>query len=151
MPFRPENRHTTLSLLALVVGIMLAGAGILFWLAERQDARFADRALERESADRAYADCLTEFASDLVDTLEARTEAAARLERASAAKDRTLDRLLLITELARRTPPEATAAQFDRVLDARVAAQDRYDRIADRLAIVREENEYVRPEVVCSR
>lgn len=111
MPFRAENRHTTLTLIAILVSIFLVGAGVMFWLAEREDDRQERAAYEREVADRAYADCLTDFAADLVDTLDTRTTAAARYERvrtrletASADKDRALDRLLFVTELARRTP-----------------------------------------------
>lgn len=151
MPFRAENRHTTLALLAIVVGVMLAGAGMLFYLAEREDDRQDARALAREQADREYADCLSEFAADLVDTIEVRTEASARLERVGAEKDRALDRLLQITELARRTPPEATAQQFDAALAARVAAQARYDEVAEKVAEIRADNRYVSPKVVCTR
>lgn len=158
MPFRAENRHTTLALLALVTGIMVAGAGILFWLAERQDDRFADRALEREQADRAYADCLTDFAADLVTSLEKRTQAAAELEDARERKDDALDALLRISARAQAYDvdtqdelPPGLVKRYEATLTERIAAQRAYDRIDRKLEKARAANPYISPKVVCNR
>ena len=143
VPFTKANRHLTLGILLMVLGLMLAFAGWQAWM--------VDKAAEQRANDRAaYARCLGDWGQRLVEAVRQRTEATKELERAGDAKDRTLDRLLTVTEKARRHPPDATAADFDRALDARVAAQRRYERVKDELAQVRRENPYKAPEVVCS-
>ena len=144
MPFRRENRHVTLSLIIIVASLLVVGIGVQALLAQQDNA-------DRDRRDRAYADCLTDFASNLVDTIERRTEAGIRLDEAEEMKSRALDRLLRITELARRTPPEATSAAFDRALDARVAAQQHYLAVKREVDAVRDSNEYVSPEAACPR
>lgn len=158
MPFREENRHLTLSLIAIIVGLFVIAIGVQAYLV-------VDDNKDRDAADREYADCLTRFAGDLVDTIETRTDATARLERASARldeageqKDAATDEVFRIVLLARRTPPEATEQQFDAALAARVRAQDRYAEVKTAVADVRAEvedvraaNPYEKPKAVCSR
>lgn len=158
MPFRQENRHTTLAVLALALGIMVIGAGIQLGLSEREDDRRQAAIASREVADRAYADCLTDFAADLVETIEARTDAASVLEEARARKDQALDTLLSIVARAqaydaddRSDLPPGLLDRYEAALLERVDAQRDYDRVAGKLERTREQNPYVSPKVVCER
>lgn len=140
MPFRKENRSATLSFLVIVVSAMLVFGAVQYKLAQEGEDDRAD-----------YAQCLGEWGQDFAETVQTRTGATKRLERAIATKDDALDQLLAITELLGRKPPEASPADFNRALDARVKAQRQYDRVAARVAEVRERNPYEVPEVTCSK
>lgn len=158
MPFREGNRHLTLTILTMVIGLMLIFAAGQLWASEREEderaaylAEQAENAKEREQADRAYADCLTKFAADLVDTINTRTDATIRLERAAERKDDALDRLLFVTALTREIPPEATAEEFDAALRARVAAQEDFEKVKRQVDEVRADNPYAKPKATCTR
>lgn len=151
----------------LVAGLCAVVLGIQIVITQHQADAAAAREAAQNRADRAYADCLTRFASDLVDTLEARGDATARLQAAQAlvddaaeVKDQALDRVVTVVLLARRDPPEATPAQFDAALAARVDAQRHYDAVARHYARVearvekvrgKPSNQYVKPKARCQR
>jgi uncharacterized membrane protein YccC len=151
MPFTRENRRLTVAVIFIVLGGVLLGAGIQFYLAQANSAR-------QDRADREYADCLTNFAADLVDTLRAGRRASAELEAARARKDRALDRLLTITQQAQASGaktqddlPPGLLARYERVLAERISAQHAYNRAVRNTQQTRQENPLVSPKVVCSR
>lgn len=157
-PYRAAMRRHTYVIVLIVAALVVIGIGIQAHLAAEDND-------QRDARDRAYADCLTNFAADLVATIETRTNAGSRLERAERRleaaerrKQATLDRLLTITMLARDVPPRATVAQFDKALEARVRAQERYatvyaqvEQVRAATEQVRAANQYVKPQVVCDR
>lgn len=146
-PGRDPDRDTDTEwpwfhLIVLSVALMIVG-----WTTYqgRQDA------VERDQADRAYAQCLTRFAGDLVDTIEARSEAGQLVSRAKDDRAAAVDEALRILALSRRVPPEATAAQLDATLATVAEARTRLDRATRREADVREANQYESPRAVCQR
>lgn len=144
----PAHRNNIVLVLSSFIVIVLA---VQIWLAQQDDAA-RDREQERQDhRDRAYAECLSQFASELVEALERRTSAATAVERAEERKDAALDSLLSITELSRRRPPKATAAEFDQALRARVAAQEQYERVRSQQRATRRQFDFQNPEVVCER
>lgn len=160
-----DRRRMTPAIVAIIASVFVVAFGAQAWLAQQDNADRDAAAAAQDRRDRAYADCLTEFAADLVATIDTRTQASAALERAEArlaraneAKSRALDEVIVTVLLARRIPPEASEAEFDAALEARVAAQTRYDAVRDdvdriraRVDEVRADNQYVSPEVVCTR
>lgn len=158
MPFSRGNRSLTVSIVVIVASLVVVGIGVQMLLAGQDDrARDAAKA-SQDAADRAYADCLTNFAADLVDTLQAGREATVRLNQARDRKDRALDRLIVISAKAQTTgakteadlPPKLVRA-YERTLLERVAAQHAYNRASRHYVETRKENPLVSPKVVCSR
>lgn len=158
MPFSRENRHFTLSIVAIIVGLFVVAIGVQAYLV-MQDNGQRDRArAEQDAADRRYADCLTNFAADLVNTLQAGRESAVDLEAARARKDRALDQLIAITARAQATGAQTQAelpprlvSRYERVLAERVDAQRAYNRAVRHAQQTREDNPLVSPKVVCKR
>lgn len=168
MPFREGNRHLTLTIISIVASLMVVAIGVQAWLANEDNQ-------DRDRADRAYADCLTDFASDLVTTIEARAEATARLEKArarrdavGAKKDNLLDRLFELQAEADATGAETNEEleeikpglieEYRAVIQKRVKVQAVFDevdrRVRDmerRVEETRSQNPYLAPEVVCQR
>lgn len=158
MPFSRENRHVTLSLVLIVTALMLVGVGAQAYLAQQDSEARQHENVVRDQRDQAYARCLTDFAADLVDSIDARATANAELNAARDEKDRLLDALLRITARAQASGaesqsqlPPALVARYEHVLAARVKAQRHYDAIARRVEAVQERNPYVSPKVVCTR
>lgn len=140
----PTKRHLTGPVTIILAALFVIGIGTQAWLWQKHDA-----AQDRE--DREYADCLSNFAADLVETIETRTKASAKLERATERKSEALDNLIVVLDLARQTPPKATDDQFTMALERRLAAQRHYDDVQAQLEAVRDDNPYTSPKVVCER
>lgn len=141
----PSPRHpSTYGLVMAVAALILIGIGTQALLAAQDNA-------QRDARDRRYTQCLSEFASDLVTTIERRTRATERLDRAKAARDAATDRVIRVVVLARRVPPEATEAEFDRALEAQLAAQQHLQQVRRQTAAVRRVNQYETPAATCQR
>lgn len=156
MPAPASEHHSlrqslSVPLVVLVACLFIIGIGAQAYVAERDNAERDRESLERDKRDAAYAQCLTDFAEDLVATLEVRGAAIARLQRAQQRKDEALDRLLRVVELRQRTPPQATDADFHAALVDRVRAQDHFNEVAERITEVREANPFKSPKVECDR
>lgn len=152
---RGAGRVGIVTLLASLVVIVL---GVQMLVALRTDARDDQREARQDAADRAYADCLTTFAADLVDALQTRTEASAELEAARSDKDRLLDRLLELTQAATASGAESNdelppglLEEYRQVLRDRVTAQATFREAERELRKARRQNPLVAPEVTCTR
>lgn len=158
MPFRRENRNLTVPFVVIVASFVVLGIGIQMLLARSDDqARDAAKAAQ-DARDRAYADCLTDFAADLVNTLQVGRDATAQLNEARDRKDKALDRLIVISAQAQASGaktqdelPPGLLKRYERVLAERVAAQKAYNRASRQYVKSREENPLVSPRVVCKR
>lgn len=152
MPFSRENRHLTLSLALVIAGLFIVGIGAQAYVAARDNA-------ERDRQDREYAECLTQFAADLSAAAEARSLAAGDLNAARDHKDRLLDRLLVIIAQAEAHRdddrdaelPPALLARYERVLEARVEAQERFHAVEREYQRTISRNPYKNPKVECDR
>lgn len=130
--------------LFVVLSIVLVAVGAQAWNAQHQQR-------VRDARDRAYADCLTGFASDLVETLEARSGAYMREQGAKDARDRAVDNVVYTVILTRKHPPAASSRDLTRALAAAAKARAHLDVVAERSAKVRAANSYVLPQAVCTR
>ena len=165
MPFSQENRHFTLSLIAIIVGLFVVAIGVQAFLVQqaRDDAAqarndFDKEQLKQDAKDQAYSECLTNFAADLVDTLQAGRDATARLNNARDRKDKALDQLIVISAKAQATGaqtqdqlPPGLVRRYERVLAERVAAQKAYNQASRNYVQTRQANPLVSPKVVCNR
>lgn len=132
------------AVLTLIISVAMVIIGVQIFVANQQkDAR--------DARDRAYANCLADFASDLVETIEARTNAGTKVELAAERRDDAVDDVLRITALARKEPPKATVEDFDRALKEAVRAKKDLRRVRKAAAEVRQDNQYTAPEIVCDR
>lgn len=144
-------RRVLLPIVVIVAALVVVGIGIQARLAAQDNAA-------RDRADAAYSACLTRFASDLVDTLRARTDLQAELNDAGDRKDALLDELLRITAKVQasgatdqsQVPPKVLA-HYEHVLNARVKAQDHYDKVKAELEAARAQNPYEKPTATCRR
>lgn len=126
----------------MLAGLLVVVIGVQAFLAQRDNAR-------RDARDADYAECLTQFSTDLVETIKTRVMASAGLEKAAARKDAALDNLLAVVLEAQRG--KGYGEDFRRALEERVAAQLAYRDLAREVDQVRDMNEYQSPEVVCER
>lgn len=151
MPFSQENRHVTLSLVLILTGLFLVFAGTQAYIAQQDNAR-------RDHKDREYADCLTDFAAELVDTLRAVRESTGDVTDARNRKDAALDRLLVLSQRAQASgaktndelPPKLVRA-YEATLRERIDAQRTYDRAIREAEKTQRDNPYVSPKVRCAR
>ena len=153
-----KNRPITVSVVAIVASLVVVGLGLQMFLARQDDRARDDAKAVQDQRDRAYADCLTDFAADLIDTLQAGQEATSRLNRARDRKDKALDRLIVISAKAQASGamteedlPPGLLERYERVLAERVAAQRAYNRAVRQYIETRKENPLVSPRVVCTR
>lgn len=151
MPFRRENRRITVGLILIAAASFIIVIGAQAWLAQRENA-------DQDRQDRAYAECLTAWADDVVDALETRTEANRELDTARDRKDKLLDRLIVISSQAQQYDaqdksdlPPKLLERYERTLAARVDAQRDFDQLRANLVRVRARNPYVSPRVSCRR
>lgn len=158
MPFSRENRHATLSLIAIIVGLLVVGIGVQAYLAQQTRIDRDQARSTQDRADRKYADCLTNFAADLVNTLQAGREATAQLNEARDRKDKALDRLISISAEAQASGakteadlPKGLLHRYERALVERVAAQKAYNKASRQYEQSRVDNPLVSPKVVCKR
>lgn len=128
----------------LVASMLVVGIGIQAKLA-------ADDNRQRDQADRRYANCLTNFADTLVDSLQKSRAASKRLEKARAEKDDALDQIVLVVIGARSTPPTATEEDFTRSLTAFAEAKAHLAKVQAQVQNQRQANPYVPPKAVCQR
>lgn len=140
----PKRSTSWFGVIALVAGAMLVVAGIQFTLSRTASA-------DRERDDRAYSECLTDWADDLVLTIQQRTDAGARVAEAEQARDTAVDRLLAVVARARETPPRATEVDFTEALADALRARGRLDAEQKRYDEVKAANQYVLPRAVCER
>lgn len=140
-----------LATVLLVASFVVVGIGVQAWLATNDNE-------ERDRQDRVYADCLTDFAADLVKTIELRTQVNTKVTKAAKRKDAALDELLVLTLSAQNSGATdesqldpALVARYKEVLKERVAAQQAYDRAFKKANETRKENQYQSPKAVCSR
>ena len=158
MPFRPENRHLTLSLLLIIMGVIAVGVGVQAWLVHQDDEARDAQLRQQERRDDAYADCLTEFAADLVESLRAVRAANRELDDARDRKDSALDQLVEISAQAQATGAETQAdlppgliARYERVLAERIDAQRDFTRLKRQAVETQDENPLESPKVRCRR
>lgn len=159
MPFSRENRHTTLALLALVLGLSLVTAGILFYFSQEAQA-------EQDRKDRLYAVCLNDWADEMevwgqevTITATKRSAVSRALDEARDRKDSLLDHLIVLSNRAQQLGAESQddlspkfIKDYERTLADRVAAQKRFDRLKRQAEQTVKENTFPDPpEVRCSR
>lgn len=158
MPLRSirENTSLTMGLALIIAGMFVVAIGAQSYVALRDNAN-------RDAQDADYAECLSDFAADLVRTIRVRTGAAgeveeleAQLQDAEDTKNDALDRIILVVSQARAGA--GFDDRFDAALDRRVSAQNRYDEVRSQVDAAREKldetramNEYQSPRVTCER
>lgn len=141
---RRRKGPTWVAAIILVASAMVIAIGVQARLDKHEERK-------RDAADRAYADCLTEFASDLVTTIKTRNQATVKVEQAEQRRDDAADRVFATVLGARQTPPAATESDFDRALREQIRARALLDAARANAEAVRAENAYVLPEAVCER
>lgn len=135
---RDEKHRVKYGVSVLAVAAFIVTIGVQTTLAER----------DNEDRDRAYArqaECLNDFAADMIATLNTRVAANERLDEARAARDRAADRVIVVVALARRIPPEANEKQFGAALEKFVEAKANVDRVARETKATLANNAYPDP------
>lgn len=146
----------------ILASLFVVAIGAQAFIAARDNAaRDAETAREnaaRDAADREYADCLTEFADDLVATLQAVRKVNRDVLAAQVRKDAALDRVFELTRQAQASGATdneevdpAILKEYRAVVRERVAAQAAYDAALRKSRETQKENPYVSPKVVCDR
>lgn len=143
------RRPATVAILASLVVITIGVQALWF----QRDAAADDR------ADARYEACLNEWGAGVVAAVEARSDAAAELDEARDRKDALLDDLITITAQAQATGaeseedlPPALLARYERVLTARIDAQEDFRRFKADYQRAKEENPIpAAPRVECRR
>jgi hypothetical protein len=151
VPFSRQNRHLTLALALVAAGLIVIGGGAQAYLVQKDNAG-------RDRADRRYADCLTDFAADLVETLRAVRDANQDVTEARNRKDAALDELLELTAQAQASGaktndelPRDLVRRYRAALRERIDAQRDYSKAIAEATRTQAENPYVSPKVVCRR
>lgn len=120
--------------------------------------------VQSNSADKAFAarqECLNDFGTKFSDAANARSDVATEVADAQSARDaaelkrdNALDHVIIVVIQARKTPPEATAADFDKALkdfaaakDELIQAQKTFDKLTKKFESVKNAKPY--PKATC--
>jgi type II secretory pathway component PulL len=146
-----QKQRLSILVILVVASVFVVGIGAQAYLAQREDA-------EQDRQDRQYAECLTNFAAELVKAIEVRAEANMQLDRVRDKKDRLLDQLIVFSLEAQQRGyteqedvPPRFLREYQRILAARVEAQEEFTELKKRLDTTLKDNPYVSPRVTCKR
>lgn len=111
-----RKQHSRSGWTAVVVGIVLVlfGAQQVQYQTGRDDD--ADRLANTAACISTWGVAMSDWASDVVDTITTRTDATAKLDAAKARRDNAVDQVVAVVILARTVPPRADEADFDAAL-----------------------------------
>lgn len=135
-------RSTRFVIYLLVASIVVVGIGVQAYLNQRLQER-------DQAQNRARLSCIQEWGGELVDTVEKRTRANVRVEKAQQRRDRAEQDIFLVVLRLRSQPPEGTPADFDKALQRYAIALAGLKAAKDATKVTRQENPYVSPELVC--
>ncbi len=128
----------------ILVLVMLILAGV--FAAVMVTRSYANsQAVERTAAFEKQAACISQWGKEVVETIETRSNATAKLERALAVKDKAYDEVIRIAALRNRTPPEATELDGDAALEAANNARARVEAVRIQVDDIRDEATYPAP------
>lgn len=138
-------------IMVLVASSIVVSIGVAAFLQQRNAEK---QAAEQAEAQRSYSQCISAWGSDLVETINQRSEDRERRDAArdaaSQARDDALARVARVLTRLREQPPRATETDVTRALD-RVAETDRAVRAADRAARNATPPSYKDPILTCGR
>lgn len=143
-----RRRRDFYGIVIIVFLVALALIALQMYQAQgAQDDRDAARA-ETQKDLAAYAECMSAWGEDLVSTVRTRYSATKAENKAKAQRDKAMDDIVLTVVAARRVPPEATSADFTRVLAQYVKALRNKARVEAEANATRERNPYPKPQCV---
>lgn len=133
-PARPPTARASRVLVAVMVAaLLLVGVGV-------QQRIYQARADDRDA-------CVTQWGTDMVDTITTRVQATNRTASAAEARDDAVDAIVLVFIALRKVPPAASERDLSRVLAAFAAAKSRLDRVRAMSETTRAQNPY--PQLDC--
>ncbi len=137
-----DNRRAYIAGTIALVLLILAG---VFTAKQVTESAADEAARDRTAQFEAQAACISQWGKEVVETIETRSEATAKLERALAVKDKAYDEVIRIAALRNRTPPEATEIDGDAALEAANEARERVEKVRIEVDDIRDTVEYPAP------
>lgn len=150
MPTKP-SKHSRGGWAAVVIGVTLALFGVqqLQYQTGRDDD--ADKLAGTAACISTWGVAMSDWASDVVDTITTRTDATAKLDAAKARRDNAVDRVVAVVILARTDPPRADETDFDAALSAFARAKANLRHVQTVTKQTRQANPYpAAPVLNCS-
>lgn len=143
-----DNNLPRSAVYLLIAAVFLITIGVQQFMYQRQQDE-ADEGLARQAVvQKDLNECVAVWGDEVIAVLTARTEATSKLEAARLRRDDAVDTVLATVIALRAIPPEATDADFGRVLRDFSIAKNHLLRQQEKVDATREENPF--PELNCS-